>query len=662
MIDYAQFKQLDSWLRHPFIGEPSFDTCVRDSANPIHRGEPGLEWPVNGSLMEDPVSGNWFAYVGRYPQGYGGGRDLTQLSPMDCIVYQSNDRGQSWKRLGPVFADTPFHFADDPFSVRHAPDVVVVYHDGKYHMIYDWCAQKADWPTMTHPDAAKGQDSGIAYASSDKPQGPFIRHNQPVLRTSQQTPILGKYKRAYAASLVRRKDDWLILFSMDDMAHLSWAWFGMTAKDPAGPWSAPKLLASPDTDQFYASPVEYFPAFVQEGFVYHIGNALAANRNFQVVYRASLEETMDPAAWKIHQYGSFFHGQPRENEAQGLWGQSPACFVDKEQTLHFLYPSKTRDDLGTINLASRPWNKPFREQGFYVSGSSGSSLTCLQNHYQQFQLEADLTVEGEKEGKATLFWHHAGVVGPSKPWVPEPHPLFSRNYTGLELSKDSWTLLQVDAQGQRKQLATGTLLPAPPAGAAGGAGKDSGKAREHQLVVQVEAAGQTRVQLDGRQIWQGALPPAQGVTGLLASSFTTVTVNRFAVGGAILRRGLTLLYTDVLVQGAQAAGDWNELSGDAGASFRFGVGAISKPEFASPRAKWNFIGTACTLWGPTGPQYGWAEVLLDGKPAGRVDFHSEKPGNARAMLRLGNLPPGYHAVVLRGHDRPIPMDSADIEP
>ena len=280
------------------------------------------------------------------------------------------------------------------------------------------------------------------------------------------------------------------------------------------------------------------------------------------------------------------------------------------------------------------------------------------------------------------------MVGPNKPnWTPGPHPFSIRNYTGLELAGDHWTLLQVDAQGQRKELASGSLshtraTAGAADGAVAGAGKtvgnkedadhltgkgagaekETGKSRDYHLAVQVEAAGQTRVQLDGRQIWQGALPPAQGVPGLLASSYTTVTVNRFAVGGEILRRGLTLLYTDALLQGAQSDGDWNELSGDAGASFRFGVGEISKPEFAHPRIKWNFIGTACTLWGPTGPQYGWAEVLLDGKPAGRVDFHSEKLGNARALLRLGNLPPGYHAVVLRGHDRPIPLDSADVEP
>ena len=89
--DYAEPRQVDQWLRHPVYGDPSFDSFERMPGNPIHRGIQGLEWPVNGFLFLDSMSGNWYVYVGEYGMGYGNAPNWR------CTLYRSTDRGRSWK-------------------------------------------------------------------------------------------------------------------------------------------------------------------------------------------------------------------------------------------------------------------------------------------------------------------------------------------------------------------------------------------------------------------------------------------------------------------------------------------------------------------------------------------------------------------------------------
>ena len=82
--DFADAAHLDAWHRHPVYGDPSFDAFERASGNPIHRGAPPFEWPVNGFLFEDPVSGNWYVYIGLYAEGYAMGEGKR----MACTVYE----------------------------------------------------------------------------------------------------------------------------------------------------------------------------------------------------------------------------------------------------------------------------------------------------------------------------------------------------------------------------------------------------------------------------------------------------------------------------------------------------------------------------------------------------------------------------------------------
>ena len=184
-IDFAVAAQADAWLRHVALGDPSFDSFQHAAGNPMLRGTPPFLWPVNGFLFEDPKSGHWYAYVGEYLAGYdvGPGKPITH-----CTVHRSKDRGKTWEHLGPIFRDPEFRFEGDSQPANIAPDVSVVFDGGRYHLAYDWGTDNSTWATIGHPGG--GADNGNAYAWADRPEGPFHRHGQPILRTSEfQAPL-----------------------------------------------------------------------------------------------------------------------------------------------------------------------------------------------------------------------------------------------------------------------------------------------------------------------------------------------------------------------------------------------------------------------------------------------------------------------------------------
>lgn len=61
--DFAERSHVNDWLRHPVYGDPSFDSFKRLPGNPIHRGAPPFEWPVNGFFYPDSRTGNWYVFI-----------------------------------------------------------------------------------------------------------------------------------------------------------------------------------------------------------------------------------------------------------------------------------------------------------------------------------------------------------------------------------------------------------------------------------------------------------------------------------------------------------------------------------------------------------------------------------------------------------------------
>ncbi len=628
--DYSQVIFKNNWLSHPVLGDPSFDACERNRNNPICRGVDGLEWPVNGFLLEDPVSKHWFIYVGHYPRNYAFGKND---KPSICTVFRSVDKGLSWEPLGPVFSSKPFYFKGDTEAVTGAPDVSVTYFDGIYHMTYDWLIEGTTWET------SRSYRTGVGYAWSNKPEGPFQQYDIPIIRGDipAQNPVLGKYNRFYATTLIRRKNDWMILILTDSGKRYAWGLLAMKANNPAGPYGPITPLFHVEGDTYQPPLMEYFPAFVHDGWVYAPSTSVALNRDFQMIQRAKIEEAMCPEKWEMFLHGSVWHGENFEHEAEGMWGQTFSAFIDSEGQMHIMFPSKDSLDRGTINMASRAWNKPYKECGFHLSGHQGPTLGLLKKSYLDFCLESTL----EFYGTIWVFWNHRAILGPHAPKSNASiHALSWPHGYALRLEKDQWQFSKMEGKSQIDILATGNF--------------DVGK--QQKVKIEQNAYGKIKILLNDKELFEDKfLNIAIGTIGLLVDKNSYAKVGKFNVSGEEKQTVLSYLYTEGLLGAGQGFVGWQEFCSPL---FRYQAGAIC--ENNEGRIKWNFYGSGFAIWQPKGPSFGKIEIFVDGKSAGLVDLFHPTEISSQVVLIIKGLTVGYHAVVLKAVSGRLVADSIDV--
>jgi hypothetical protein len=617
VIDYAESTQVHAWLRHPVLGDPSFDSFIRFPGNPIYRGQPPREWPVNGFLFEDPRGGGLFAYVGRYPRHYQFGPGH---APADCVVLRSRDGGRTWEEIGPVFAGN-FAFAGDEGGANIAPDVSVFHADGRYHMAYDWVHDAATWDTVFTP--GPGQDSGVGYAWADQPEGPFHRHSQPIFRNrDHHAPVPGKYLRLYAATLLRRRNDWLLLTLTDSSRHFAWGLYALMAASPEGPWSEPQLVLSLEGDTFHPALMEFFPAFRYDGFVYAPATSVALNRNFQCLWRAPLESAHASGAWALHRHGSLWHAENREEEFNGIWGQTFSGQVTGDNRLRVLFPSRDAAGAGTINLAECAWTGLLRDRGFVLNGCGGPSLTLLRRSFRTFKLSAVI----ELQGTARLLWGWHGVLGPDRHGSDANlHPQARRNCLAWEWQAGEWRILSVDAAGDESLVATGPWARAD--------------LREVELAV--DDSGRTRISADGNELWSGQTCVTPGQIGLLAEAQTRLEVTRFALAGAGEPALARWHWWDAFLATGTRADEW-ETREDVGSP----CGATAHHRIPGGRLKWNFFGTGVRWWAPRSPDQGRVRLSIDGQARGEIDLYSPTEMTSTSVFACDALTDGGHALVL----------------
>ncbi|HNS18898.1 MAG TPA: hypothetical protein PKH24_00285 [Sedimentisphaerales bacterium] len=635
-IDFALSVQADAWLRHGVLGDPSFDSFERRPGNPIVRGKPPFNWPVNGFLFEDPKSGNWYAYVGHYLTGYDIGPELPKTH---CRVHRSKDRGATWEDLGPIFDDPQFRFQGDSHPSNTAPDITLVLDGDRYHIAYDWASDNWAWSDALNP--RPDAESGCAYAWSERPEGPFHRAERPILRARElplRFAMARKYHRAYATSIIRRQKDWLALLLSDSSDYFSWGVLAMTASDPAGEWTDPVMVMGVEGDGYFPPTVEAFPAMVHDGYVYSQSTSVSRNRNFQAIYRAKIEEAHRPEAWRLYQHGSTWHSEFVVNEEMGLWGQTYSGFVDRDGQFQVLFPSRERQaNVGTINLAVRPWSQPLRERTFVLSGHAGRSLTVLRYAWKHFSLKAELTLHG---GAARILWAYQAPLSANRHQSDSTiHPLSMTRHQGLEISVSAWRIVSVDASGEISVQAEGPL--------------ETGVARSIEMSASQD--GRFCLKIDQKARWEGALPVAAGQLGLLVEPFTNLRVSRFEIEGPFEPAVMPWLYVEALTGAGVTMRDWNMIESPI---FRFAVGALRKTP--GDRAKWNFRGRGFQLWSPRGPMFGRCELLLDGRKLADLDFYAESEQPSRVVYRVDDAGDGYHAVILRSTEGRLVVDSLDV--
>lgn len=611
--DYAESKYADLWLRHPVYGDPSFDSFQRMPGNPICSGSPPYEWPVNGFFFRDPQSGNWYLYIGDYAAGYSG------PPPSRCILYRSKNQGGTWENLGTVLHGDPRMFDKD----GHTPDVSVVFDNGRYHMVYDWGI-----PNFSN-------DGGLAYAWAEKPEGPWHRDNVPITRNSTLRPLLGRYQRTYAGTLIRRKNDWMILAMMDSPP-FRWALFAMTAPNPQGPYSKRILIRHIEANYFHPPLLEFFPAFVHGDWVYAPATSVARNRNFQAIFRAPIEQATREESWEIFRCGSVWHSEDVPEEDYGIWGQTFSGWVDEKGILWAMFPSRNVKGDGTINIASRHWSTPIRRRGFHFSGDKAPSLTCLRRNYADFTLSASL----RSHGTCRIIWSYRAPLGPNQPTSDAVlHPLSLTRHHGLELGSGGWKILSVDDNGDMRTIASGDLSPT----------------ENWEVKIIRRANGETMLSLNGKEIWSGTMSAHAGSIGLLAESGSHLSVERFAVSGSPKTGAISYLYTEGWLGAGEDPADWIELQSSA---FRFGIGAERRN--GGGRLKWNFQGSGFTLWSPIGPDYGHVDIWLDGKALPTIHLHSAAPQASQPVLSREGLSDDFHALVMLPRSGRLVADSLDV--
>ena len=614
-VDYAESRHAGLWLQHPVYGGPSFDAFVHSPHNPLHRGAAPFEWPVNSFFFGDPVSGNWYVYVGDYPEGYA-------VRPSRCVLLRSTDRGQCWTNLGVVLQGDKELFDRGGAT----PDVSVVYAEGRYHMVYDW-VQPA-WERL----------GGLAYAWAEKPEGPFHRAPQPITVNQELPLLLGKYRHTYAATLVRRKHDWMIVAMMDHAPN-SWALFGMTAPKPEGPYGERVLLRNVEDDGFHPPLLEFYPAFAHGGFVYAPATSVALNRDYNALFRAPLERAAEPGAWELVQNGLVWHAEDVENEAYGLWGQTFSGWVDGNGVLQASFHSRDPKGMGTVNVAARPWNQPLRKGGFVMSGHQGPSLTLLRRAFAGFRLDARLRVRGT----VRLLVDYDGVLGPNRPESDSTlHPLALSRCEAVELSEHQWKVIRFGQAGEQTVLASGY------------------RPGEGTVTVGLDrkAGGATSLFVDDRVLWTGELAPRRAgglcVLGIAVEAHSHLVAEQFAIQGGPQPAIFSYLFSEAILGAGGSRNDWQELRGP---EFRYGLAVLSKAPGA--RVKWNVEGRQFTLWSPRGREFGKAHIKVDGRVLANLDLHAERLTSAQPVWKSARLKDGPHAVVLTATEGLLVVDSLE---
>ncbi|MHB1460291.1 MAG: hypothetical protein ACYC1M_03300 [Armatimonadota bacterium] len=627
--DYAHVSHKTLWTHHPVWGDASWDTFVRDPHNPVHRGSEPMRWPVNGFLFRDPVSTNWYLYIGNYMYGYR--TDMTS-EPLFTSLYRSVDKGKSWTFLGRVLPKE-HTFRCGTTMVHHA-DVSVVYADGKYHMGFDW-APRTTWERVFNPQGPEDYN-GVAYAVSDSPEGPFVVGPDPVAATGLTKPVMGKYKRFYAATLIKRAHDWMMLCMSDGYGH-NWVLLGMTAKRAEGPWSEPFLLTGTDIDLYYPPIMEGYPAFAHEGVLYAPFTSVAANRNFQIMCQAPLEEAHKPEAWKIGMEGSLFHGKTTEHERAGIWGQTFSGFVDpSDGQFVVMYPSLDSKENGSINIARRPWKQPYRNQGFFMSAHSAPSLSLLRNHWTHGVIDAEIS----RIGTCRLIWGYTAPLGPNQ--ATSGSTIHERSLTahhGVELGNEDWKLLSSKADEAPAVVATGKLNGAV-----------------NHIEVRISPQGHTELLLDSKRTWEGDLPLRTGMIGWLQQPLSECEIKHIKITPKPAGGVMNLFYTEALL-GAGTGPDLPKTMENT--AFRYGIGALYNPGLIK-RAKWNFVGRGFRLFSPCLPEGGDVELLLDGKPIGRYQCGKDTKPSEVVFSRQG-LTNGPHALSMRAINGLLLVDSLEVQ-
>ncbi|MBR4940915.1 MAG: hypothetical protein IKZ19_02845 [Clostridia bacterium] len=610
--DYASTAHMNAWLRHPVLGDPSFDTHERIAT--VCGSEPPFEWTVNGSVYLDR-DGTWYCYAGKYGRGYVGCEARAR-------TFRSVDQGKTWEDLGWTL-ERGFLFEGNKAVTNNTPDLFLIFDEklNKYVLTYDGSSSDFSWETA-HDPSLTTSDGGGAIAIADSPAGPFTRMPRRFLSNRKAFGSCGRWSRFYASCVVPRKEDYVAFILTDSSDYYAWALTAMTSPSLEGPWTLPHMILSCDSPGYYPCPMEFFPVEVRGDRVLAHATSVARNRNYQFTFEADLEKAHMASAWTMTEDGNIFHAHDHPDEFCGIWGQTfHGFFCDGRYIM--MYPSKTEEDLGTINIAARPADKPHSD-GFAFTAHWAPSVTVLKAAYGKFALEADFTFKGTVD----IAFDYKGVLGPNESCSDsEPHQNSLRNYSAVRLCQNTCALVRVEKDGSETVLAS----------------LETGEAPKKLRILRNEKG--VSLWVNGKEVCgniAAGLEP--GTVGIIAHRHSRLDCGRFEIEGCpedycwqwnavdgILGAGQRMPPAEIYAPGDIPAGDrWYRIENGYG-----GRGDVW--------AKWNLWGSDFTLKFKKDPSFGVVGIWADGHFCGSLNLNGEGEGE----YSVSGLENGPHGIMVR---------------
>ena len=232
-------------------------------------------------------------------------------------------------------------------------------------------------------------------------------------------------------------------------------------------------------------------------------------------------------------------------------------------------------------------------------------------------------------------------LGPNQPRADATlHPLMFNDQTRVQLSENSWVLLQTSPTGKPDTIGRGPFE----------------KKNSTSLKIGYHGS-ETILSVDGKIVWQGTLKNQQpGRVGLFAMRHSGIEVKKFTVSGERQPGFSTWLYTEGLLNAGNSLNDWTVTKDNS--LFKYGIGAISKSDTA--RVKWSFKGRGFDLYAPGMPELGRAQIILNGKILTEVNLHAESPEKSKIIYSVRNLPRNKNGLIIKGVKGKVVVDCLNV--
>ena len=180
---------------------------------------------------------------------------------------------------------------------------------------------------------------------------------------------------------------------------------------------------------------------------------LQRTENHQAVYKVKLEDITKANKYELLNTGSLWHSENVENEYAGIWGQTFTGFVDSNDSIYVMFPSKDQKNLGTINLAKASWKHLFRDQGFNLTANEGNSFSYIK---KSIDVEA-IDMKFDLEGTMQVVWDFHSPIDVLNGWGKFALEHENADFKEIVIDESSWKINVYEVGQKVQNVAVGMI-------------------------------------------------------------------------------------------------------------------------------------------------------------------------------------------------------------